>query len=91
MGRLIFTENGKTIIRTFVALQLYDARGRMHKLRQFDGTIVMITGNGPRILRFLRERNPANQAESAFSVLNLLMFAAGAALMNFWSVLWTTT
>ncbi len=51
MGKLIYTHNGKQIVRNFQYLVFQDANGRMSCPVEFHGTIILATGDG-----FPRER-----------------------------------
>ena len=87
MYRLMFTENGRTIIRNFVEVWFFDANGRLRKLRFPPGTFVLATGAGVRRAEFVADKNLNPRGEFAVSVLNMLMFAFGAASAVVWDVI----
>ena len=79
MGKLIFTENGRTIIRNFSMIRKYDAQGLMSKPREFNGLVILECGEPERPLEFLTSQARNRHGEPVVTVFNVLMFALGAA------------
>lgn len=53
MGRLLFTENGKQMWRTFTFLRVIWPDGRVSKAMKVDGTFLLQTGTEPETERVL--------------------------------------
>ena len=89
MFRLMFTENGRTIIRNFVEVRFYDAYGRLRKLQLPSGTFILMTGDGntARVLDFVANPFRDSRGEPTVSVFNVLMFALGVTSAAVWDLL----
>lgn len=62
MGKLIYSHNGKQIVKNFEYLVFQDANGLMSVPVKFHGTIILVTGDGlprdRRMLEFIAKVDP---------------------------------
>ena len=87
MGKLVFTEDGKTIIRNFSAIRTYNAKGRMSPRRKFNGLVILECGTSERPLEFVASQSQNRRGEFALTGLNLLMFGVGAVVATYANVI----
>ena len=89
MHKVIFYEDNVLRIRNVAEVWRMDATGPMRKLKLPPSVFSLSTGKGAscRRLEIIANNCHNDRGELAFSVLNLLMFGAGAASAVLWGLL----
>ena len=89
MHKIVFYEDNVPRIRNVAEVWQMDATGPMRRLKLRPSVFSFSTGKGDscRRLEIIADNCHNDRGDLAFSVLNLLMFGAGAASAVLWGML----